>query len=210
MKISGESGEFSGGLKGTYAVCKNSRLEIGDGCESHSLRVDIADSRVRIGGRSVLGCLEIYARGSEIHIGPEAGFNGYVQVLSHEASRIFIGDNCLFAGGSLVTTSDMHSIVDADTGVRINPAQAVEIGDHVWVGQNAYILKGATIGQGSIIGAASIVPDTIPAKSLAVGSPARVIRTNVTWRHDLIPCPGDGAKAVDERRGHRGILKWLP
>ena len=49
------------------------------------------------------------------------------------------------------------------------------------------MLKGATIGAGSIIGAESVVTKDIPPESMAVGSPARVIRRGVSWRHELLP-----------------------
>jgi len=180
------SGEFSGELRGSYSICNDSVLEIAEGCSSENLRIDIACSRVSIGRSCNLRCIEIYARGSEIQIGDGTGFTWNAQILSHEASQIRIGKDCLFASNVIITTSDMHSIVDADTGGRINAPGPVDIGDHVWIGQNVYVLKGVRIGDGSIVGAAAVVTRTIPAKSLAVGSPARVVRENVTWRHDLI------------------------
>jgi len=154
---------------------------------SEGLRVDIADSRVTVGRSCNLRCIEIYARGSEIQIGDGTGFTWNAQILSHEASQIRIGKDCLFASNVIITTSDMHSIVDVVTGERINAPGPIDIGNHVWLGQNVYVLKGVRIGEGSIVGAASVVTRNIPAKALAVGSPARVVRENVTWRHDLIP-----------------------
>lgn len=183
------TGEFSGKLRGSYSVCKHSVLEIGDGCSSHSVRMDIANSRVTIGRNCSLQCIELYARGSDIHIGDGTSFTWYAQILSHEASRIIIGSDCLFAGNVMVTTSDMHSIIDVDTGKRTNPPIPITIGDHVWLGQNVYVMKGVQIGDGSIVGAASVVTRNIPVKSLAVGSPARVVRNNVTWQRELMPFP---------------------
>jgi len=181
------AGDFSGELRGSYSVCERSVLEIGEGCSSSSLRIDIADSRVIIGRDCRLSCVEIYARGSEIHIGDGTGFTWNAQLLSHEPAHIRIGKDCLIASNVLISTSDMHSIVDVGTGARINPPQPIDIGDHVWLGQNVFVLKGVAIGNGSIVGAASMVTRDVPERSLAAGSPVRIMRSDVTWRHDLIP-----------------------
>lgn len=173
-------------IKGSFSVCAKSTLIIGENCQGNGVRIDIVDSTVVIGANTVLGNIDLYARGSEIHIGSGSGFSGYAQVLSHEPSRILIGDNFLCAGQVMITTSDMHSILNATTGKRINPSSPVSIGHHVWVGQGVYILKGVEIGEHSVIGAASIVTKNIPAHSLAIGSPARPIRSNITWDYHLI------------------------
>ena len=56
------------------------------------------------------------------------------------------------------------------------PRQAVHIGDDVWIGRRVIIMPGVTIGNGCIIGAGAIVTNDIPAYSVAVGVPARVVR----------------------------------
>lgn len=50
------------------------------------------------------------------------------------------------------------------------------IGDGVWIGGNVTILPGITIGHNSVIGAGSVVVRDIPANSIAVGNPCRVIK----------------------------------
>ena len=52
----------------------------------------------------------------------------------------------------------------------------IVIGDYVWIGGGAIILPGVTIGEGSIIGAGSVVSRDIPPYSVAIGSPAKVIK----------------------------------
>lgn len=142
---------------------------------------------IRVGANCVLGHLMIYASpGARVHIGRGVGFNGSVRLLLHEPNFVSIGDGCLFAGNVDVTCSDMHSIIDLANGMRINPPQDVMIHDRVWLGQNAMVLKGAKIGAGSIIGANSVVTGPVPENSLAVGSPARVVRSGCSWRHELL------------------------
>ena len=52
----------------------------------------------------------------------------------------------------------------------------VSIGKNVWIGEYVCVLPGVTIGDGSIIGAMSVVTKDIQANSIAVGSPAKVIK----------------------------------
>lgn len=58
----------------------------------------------------------------------------------------------------------------------IDKLAPVRIGRGAWLGQNVVVCPGVTIGAGAVIGANSVVNQDIPAHSVAVGSPARVIR----------------------------------
>ncbi|MGD1048875.1 MAG: acyltransferase [Candidatus Krumholzibacteriaceae bacterium] len=53
----------------------------------------------------------------------------------------------------------------------------VRIGRGAYIGVNAIILPGVTVGEGSIVGAGSVVTKDVPPYSVAVGNPARVIRS---------------------------------
>jgi acetyltransferase-like isoleucine patch superfamily enzyme len=176
------------GLNGEIHVRgSNNHLEIGEGSVSTHIQVGIGSNcSIRIGRNCNLGNLFIHADDhGQVTIGVRSTFNGLVRLLLHEAGRITIGRTCLFASQVDVTVSDMHSIIDAATGRRVNPARDVTLEDRVWVGQRAMVLKGAHVRSGSIIGACALVTGKIPANCIAAGTPARVIRTGVTWRHEL-------------------------
>ena len=64
----------------------------------------------------------------------------------------------------------------ANSGCTILDGGAVSIGDNVWLGGNSVVLPGVSIGDNSVIGAGSVVVKNIPANSLAVGNPCRVLR----------------------------------
>jgi acetyltransferase-like isoleucine patch superfamily enzyme len=163
-------------------------LRIGAGCSSSGLNIELGPAcSVSIGEGCSLGNLFIYLRdAAQLSIGPACGFNGLVRLLLHEPARMSIGAGCLFAGDVDVTVSDMHSILDDASGRRINPARDIVIEDRVWIGQRAMVLKGAHIMQGAVIGACAVVSGAIPAKCVAAGVPARVVRHGVTWVHTLL------------------------
>ena len=58
----------------------------------------------------------------------------------------------------------------------MHPAPIV-IGKRVWLGSNVTVLPGVTIGDGAVVAAASVVTKDVPANSVVVGSPAKVVRS---------------------------------
>ena len=55
--------------------------------------------------------------------------------------------------------------------------KSIHIGNNVWIGSNSTVLAGVTIGNNAVIGAGSVVTKDIPENMIAVGSPARVIKS---------------------------------
>ena len=53
----------------------------------------------------------------------------------------------------------------------------IKIGRDCWLGCNSVVLKGVSIGDGSIIGAGAVVTKSIPPNSIALGVPAKVVRS---------------------------------
>ena len=53
----------------------------------------------------------------------------------------------------------------------------ITVGDNVYIGNNVIILPGVNIGSNVVIGAGAVVSKDIPGNSLAVGVPAKVIKT---------------------------------
>ena len=81
-------------------------------------------------------------------------------------------------GPNVVIVSSGHR-VDADVPIQASGKEfaSVSIGADSWIGANVVILKGVSIGDRVVIGAGSIVTHDIPDRSIAVGNPARVVRT---------------------------------
>lgn len=68
-----------------------------------------------------------------------------------------------------------------ETGVQsrregVEYAREVVIGSDCWIGGNVTIMPGVTIGDGCTIGASSVVTRDIESWSVAIGSPARVVK----------------------------------
>lgn len=128
----------------------------------------------------------------------KAGQNLYVNppVYVDYGRHVFIGDN--FYANQHCTFLDVNSITIGNdvligpntslytAGHPVDPTvrkeglefgQPIVIQDNVWLGGSVSVLPGVTIGKNSVIGAGSVVTKDIPENSVAVGNPARVLRT---------------------------------
>lgn len=115
-----------------------------------------------------------------------------------EEPALQIGDGCQFrphcsfsASESIILEEDVVmatgcSVVDSDhivggdaANVLHNPLRTapIRIGRGTWLGDRVSVLRGSTIGEFCVIGANSVVRGEIPPYSIAVGAPARVVRT---------------------------------
>jgi acetyltransferase-like isoleucine patch superfamily enzyme len=93
---------------------------------------------------------------------------------------IVIGANVL-VGPAVMIFSEDHVFADPAQLIRqqgMKRAQVV-IEEDCWIGSRVVILRGTRIGRGSVIGAGSVVTHDIPAGSLAVGAPARAVRSRL-------------------------------
>ena len=82
---------------------------------------------------------------------------------------VLIGPNC-----SLYTA--IHPTEPGPRRAKWESAAPIALGDNVWLGGSVVVCPGVTIGENSIIGAGAVVTRSVPANSIAVGNPARVIR----------------------------------
>jgi maltose O-acetyltransferase len=126
--------------------------------------------------------------GTNIHIEPpftcdygsniEWGDNSYANFncLILDSARVTIGKNVVFAPGVMILTAT-HPLSPELRREGAEFARPVIIGDDVWIGGGSIINPGVTIGNCSIIGSGSVVTKDIPANSVAVGNPCRVIKS---------------------------------
>lgn len=114
--------------------------------------------------------------GTNVKLGPGVQLNQNCTIL----------DSCIVSIGARTLVAPNVSIYSAthplDPAVRSGTegpelGKEVHIGEDCWIGGNVIILPGVTVGKGSTVGAGSVVTKYIPPFSLAVGNPARVLRT---------------------------------
>lgn len=131
---------------------------------------------------------DILCEGNNVHI--VIGKNTTIQSAHINAqednSEIVIGENCMFSEDIIIRTSDSHSILDNETGKRINTAKSVYIGNHVWIAARTCILKGVSIGDNSIVGVGSIVTRNVPNNVIVAGNPATIKKVNINWNSKLL------------------------
>lgn len=82
---------------------------------------------------------------------------------------IYIGANSYVASGSIIFTHDYSRSLYLNT----------YIGENCFIGANSIIMPGVTIGDNVIIGCSSVVTKNVPSNSIAVGNPAKVIKTGI-------------------------------
>jgi len=131
---------------------------------------------VRLGKHVRLGKdteLETMDKGA-IEIGNDVRINRGCLLASY--SNITIGDFSML--GEFVSIRDANHSMELGQPMRLqtHSSEPIRIGKDVWIGRGVCILPGVTIEEGAVIGANSVVNHNIPAYSIAVGAPCKVVK----------------------------------
>jgi acetyltransferase-like isoleucine patch superfamily enzyme len=137
---------------------RDGRLEVGAQTlfEPHVWLTVGDEARLRIGGWSFLN----------------------IGVMIASVGLVEIGEHCMFANHCFVSDAD-HRFDDPELPVPWQGFRSkgpTRIGDNVWCGWGVVITSGVTVGERCVIGANSVVTRDLPARSVAAGAPAKVIR----------------------------------
>ena len=141
------------------------------------VRFSITDgARLRIGSGTQIGRYsDITVRKGILDIGQNVFIGSNCTICAH--SEIIIGDDCLIAERVTIRDQD-HDIEGVGlirtSGMRVS---SILLGSGAWIGAGAILLRGASIGQGAVVGANALVKSLIQDFEVAVGSPAKTIRT---------------------------------
>lgn len=115
-----------------------------------------------------------YDYGENIHLGPRTFVNYNLTAL--DVAAITIGSDCQI-GPNVQLLTPTHPIAPQPCRDKLEAARPITIGDNVWLGGGVIVCPGVSIGDNAVIGAGSVVTRDIPADVVAVGNPARVIRS---------------------------------
>jgi len=111
--------------------------------------------------------------GEHITIGPRTFIN--VGLTALDVAPIRIGADCQI-GPNVQLLTPTHPIDAERRRDRLESAEPITIGDNVWLGGGVIVLPGVSIGDDTVVGAGSVVTKDLPARVVAVGNPARIVR----------------------------------
>jgi maltose O-acetyltransferase len=112
--------------------------------------------------------------GYHTHIG-SGGFVNF-GLVALDVAPIHIGDDVQI-GPYVQLLTPTHPLEPGLRRAKWEAAEPIAIGDNVWLGGGAIVLPGVTIGADTVVGAGAVVTSDLPAGVLALGTPARVVRT---------------------------------
>ncbi len=111
--------------------------------------------------------------GYNIRVGENFYANFNLVIL--DEAQVTFGDNVFIAPNCGFYTAG-HPLDASERNKGLEYARPITVGNNVWIGAQVCVLPGVTIGDNCVIGAGSVVTHDIPAHSVAVGNPCRVIK----------------------------------
>ncbi len=112
--------------------------------------------------------------GTQIRIGARCFANFGLVAL--DVAAITVGDDVQI-GPNVQLLTPTHPVEAEPRRQKEEAAQPITIGDNVWLGGGVIVLPGVSIGADTVVGAGAVVTRDLPAGVVAVGNPARVVRT---------------------------------
>jgi acetyltransferase-like isoleucine patch superfamily enzyme len=153
----------------------------GSGCSvgwGHHFVLD-GEQSIRFDSDCVIGryaTIEVRTSSGRLMVGPRTLISHHCSVSVGASVRI--GSDCLIGDFACIRDHD-HEFSRTDMPIRLQGPRlgAIEIGSNVWLGAGVTVVKGVTIGDNVVVGAGSVVTRDIPENTIAVGVPAKVLRS---------------------------------
>lgn len=126
---------------------------------------------VFLGRGTILSCKD-----GDIELGDHVNIGFHSEIFS--GSRVTVGRHGLFAAYTYLVGGG-HEFEEAGTPVvdQARRSEGITLGDNVWLGTGVKVMDGVRIGRDVVVGANAVVTTDLPDGAVAVGVPARVVRT---------------------------------
>lgn len=111
--------------------------------------------------------------GQHTYLGDHVYLNFLCVILDNNEVRI--GDHVM-VGPHVQMYTAAHPLQAEARNRGLEVAKPIVIDDNVWIGGGAILLPGVTVGRNAVVGAGAVVSRNVPANTVVVGSPARVVR----------------------------------
>ncbi|MFG1676546.1 sugar O-acetyltransferase [Micromonospora sp. NPDC049282] len=112
--------------------------------------------------------------GYQTHIGARSFVN--FNAIFLDVARISIGADVQI-GPNVQLLTATHPVEPEARRAKWEAAEPITIGDNAWLGGGVIVLAGVNVGDNTVVGAGAVVTRDLPANVVAVGNPARPIRT---------------------------------
>lgn len=116
----------------------------------------------------------------QLTIGDGTYLNARTSIICTDS--VTIGAHCAISWDVSLLDTDVHQMHSSGLDEAKKVTKPITIGDHVWIGAHATILKGVTIGSNAIVAANSVVTSDVEPNTLVGGTPARVLKANISWK----------------------------
>jgi acetyltransferase-like isoleucine patch superfamily enzyme len=130
-------------------------------------------------------------QGGLYHLGSDCSILPSATIV--DPAYTWIGDRVWIGTCTLICHDGSIGMLYKRYGLRIDRVAPIIIKDDVFVGECAVILGGTTIGEGSIVGAGAVLRQSVPAGSVVMGNPAKVVAKVAElirfWEADMTDLP---------------------
>lgn len=175
-------------LRKTYFSIKgvNNTLEIGVKARLFNCHFTFIGNNCKIiigGNHTIISNVHFWCQddNSTIIIGDDFTMESG-HIAATEGKSINIGNDCMFSNDIEIRNGDSHSIIRLNDNKRVNYAENVYIGNHVWLTAHVKVLKGSVLPSNSIIGNSSVVSDKLQVENaIYTGIPCKLLKTGVNW-----------------------------
>jgi acetyltransferase-like isoleucine patch superfamily enzyme len=160
------------------AKLRNPRTRFGKNCTVAATAIFYRGGDIIFGDHCLIGHGVLLMPGTGdgvIQFGSESTIHPYSIIAG--TGGVYIGNGVRIAGHAVIMSHN-HNFDRVDIpiwqqGITCAP---IHIEDDVWLGARVTVLPGVRIGTGAVIGAGAVVTEDIPARAIAVGIPARVVK----------------------------------